>query len=145
MIKKILIVVGLILVGAVIVLQLIPYGRNHSNPPVTNEPAWDNPETRALAVRACFNCHSNETVWPWYSNIAPFSWLVQRDVDEGREYLNFSEWGSNRFRELDEIGEVIQEGYMPPSQFLITHPEARLTVAEKEKLTQGLMATLRSR
>jgi len=145
MLKRLLIIVGLLLVGAVVVLQLIPFGRNHTNPPVISEPAWDSPETRALAVRACFDCHSNETVWPWYSNIAPFSWLVQQDVDEGRRSLNFSEWGSGRIRELNEIGEVIQEGGMPPAQFLITHPNARLSAAEKEKLIQGLMATFQGR
>ena len=75
-----------------LVVQVIPYGRDHTNPPVAAEPLWDSPQTRDLAVRACFDCHSNETEWPWYSNVAPISWLVQRDVEEGREELNFSEW-----------------------------------------------------
>ena len=60
--------------AAVVVMQLVPYGRDHSNPPVTAEPNWDSPETRALFKRACFDCHSNETVWPWYAYVAPFSW-----------------------------------------------------------------------
>ncbi len=77
-------------------LQLVPYGRNHTNPPVAAEPAWASAQTRALAVRACFDCHSNETTWPWYSNVAPVSWLIQRDVDEGRRRLNFSEWNTTR-------------------------------------------------
>ena len=92
---------------------------------------------------------SNETTWPWYSNIAPVSWLVQHDVDEGRQHLNFSEWGvarSGRQRReghgLDEMGEVILEGEMPPAQFLLTHPEARLTETEKQALADGLAATL---
>ena len=68
--------------------QLVPYGRDHDNPPVVAEPAWGSPATRELARRACFDCHSNETQWPWYSNIAPLSWLIQRDVDEGRDELN---------------------------------------------------------
>ena len=81
----------LFLVGVLglLVIQLIPYGREHSNPAVVSEPPWDSPATRAFAVTACFDCHSNETEWPWYSNIAPMSWLVQRDVDEGRQHLNF--------------------------------------------------------
>ncbi|HEY5650870.1 MAG TPA: heme-binding domain-containing protein, partial [Acidimicrobiia bacterium] len=84
---------SLVAVAAVAVaIQLVPYGRNHSNPPVVQEPAWDSQQTRELAVAACFDCHSNETEWPWYSNIAPVSWALQRDVDEGREELNFSEW-----------------------------------------------------
>jgi hypothetical protein len=70
-------------VGLLAVAQAIPYGRGHSNPPVTKEPAWDSSRTRELAKRACFDCHSNETTWPWYSNVAPESWLIQRDVDAG--------------------------------------------------------------
>ena len=75
-----------------VVIQLVPYGRNHSNPPVTQEVKWDSSRTRELAVGACYDCHSNETVWPWYSNVAPVSWLVYADVKSGRETLNFSEW-----------------------------------------------------
>jgi hypothetical protein len=73
-------------------IQLVPYGRDHGNPPVTGEPTWDASETRALVKQACFDCHSNETEWPAYASIAPVSWLVQRDVNEGRAVLNFSEW-----------------------------------------------------
>ena len=83
-------IVGLIVIG--LVIQLIPYGHNHTNPPVVQEPSWNRPETRAIVKRACFDCHSNETVWPWYSNVAPVSWLIYRDVAEGRQHLNFSEW-----------------------------------------------------
>lgn len=120
-----------------LLIQMVPYGRNHTNPRVVVEPQWANPETRALARRACFDCHSNETVWPWYSNIAPISWLVQRDVEEGREKLNFSEW-NRRYEEADEMGEVVAEGEMPPPMFLITHPEARLTAEEKQLLIHEL-------
>jgi hypothetical protein len=122
--------------------QLVPYGRGHANPPIIGEPAWDTPQTRALVKRACFDCHSNETIWPWYSNIAPISWLVQRDVDEGRQKLNFSEWGRGRI-ELDEMIEVIREGSMPMPIYMVQHPEARLTSAEKEQLLAGLSNTLR--
>ena len=128
-------------VGLFVVIQLIPYGRNHTNPPVAAEPQWDSPQTRELAVRACYDCHSNETTWPWYSNVAPVSWLTQRDVDEGRQRLNFSEWGQRR-QDTREIAEIIYEGEMPPAQFLITHPEARLTDAEKQQLIQGFQVTL---
>jgi hypothetical protein len=83
-------------VGAAVVLfalaQAVPYGRNHENPPVQAEPIWDSPRTRQLAKRACFDCHSNETTWPWYTNFAPFSWLAYNDVTGGRSALNFSEW-----------------------------------------------------
>src|SRR5215831_3235209 len=80
------------LIPALVLIQLIPFGREHTNPPVTQEPAWDSPGTRELAKRACFDCHSNETVWPWYSRVAPVSWLTQRDVNGGRRHVNFSEW-----------------------------------------------------
>ncbi len=130
-------------IGGFVLLQLIPYGRNHDNPPVLSEPNWDSPETRALAERACFNCHSNETEWPWYSNVAPVSWLVQHDTDEGREHLNFSEWNQGgKGREPYEMVEVIAEGEMPMPIYLVTHPEARLTAAEKEALMQGLRTTI---
>src|SRR6478735_10619944 len=75
-----------------VAIQFVPYGHAHTNPPVRLEPAWDSPQTRELAARACFDCHSNLTKWPWYSNVAPVSWLIQRDVDGGRAALNFSEW-----------------------------------------------------
>jgi hypothetical protein len=129
----IIVLIGLILFALV---QLVPYGRRHKNPPVVQEPNWD-AQTRAIAKKACFDCHSNEVVWPWYSNVAPVSWLVQRDVDEGRRAMNFSEWGRNGL-DAGEIAEVIQEGEMPPAQYKLMHPTARLTAAEKEVMIQGL-------
>ncbi len=134
----------LIAVGALIVLfgliQLIPYGRDHTDPPVVQEPNWDSPQTRALAVRACFDCHSNQTTWPWYSNIAPISWLTVHDVQEGRQRLNFSDFtGSGRGTR--EVGEVIARGSMPPVYYIWLHPSANLTDAEKQALIQGLQAT----
>jgi hypothetical protein len=127
------------LLGGLLVIQLVPYGRDHDNPPVVVEPSWDSTETRELTVRACFDCHSNETVWPWYSNVAPVSWLVQWDVDEGREELNYSEW--NRSQEGEESAETVREGSMPPRSYLLTHPEARLTDPELAVLADGLAAT----
>jgi hypothetical protein len=135
---------GLVLLAAVVLfglIQLVPYGRDHSNPPVQQEPNWDSPRTRELAVGACFDCHSNETIWPWYSNVAPVSWLVQRDVDEGRSKLNFSEWNV-RGRGVDELTEVIREGEMPPSQYKLMHSSSRLSADEKDALINGLTATL---
>ena len=80
----------LVALGLFLLIQLLPMGKNHTNPPVVSEPSWDSPETVALLRRACFDCHSNETVWPWYSNVAPMSWQLQKDVDEARSNLNFS-------------------------------------------------------
>lgn len=146
-VRRILLIVVLFILGGFVLLQFVPYGHAHENPPVVQEPNWDSAQTRELAQRACFDCHSNETVWPWYSNIAPASWLVQHDVDEGRQYLNFSDWnhsgerGEGEGTEPEELGEVILEGEMPPAQFLLTHPEARLTDAEKQALAAGLQIT----
>ncbi len=139
--KKIIGLVLALFVGGFVLMQLVPYGRNHNNPPVVSEPNWDSPETRALAVRACYDCHSNETRWPWYTNVAPFSWLIQREVNEGREELNFSTWGqSGEGEEGGELAESVYEGGMPPPQYLLLHPTARLTDAEKQALARGLRA-----
>ena len=73
---------GVVVFG--VAAQAVPYGRDHTNPAVVAEPSWSDPGVRALAVRACYDCHSNESRWPWYSHVAPVSWLVQSDVVEGR-------------------------------------------------------------
>ncbi|HZP29235.1 MAG TPA: heme-binding domain-containing protein [Acidimicrobiia bacterium] len=130
--------------GALLFLfaQAVPYGRSHTNPPVKAEPTWDSPQTRALASRACFDCHSNLTKWPWYSNVAPVSWLVQRDVDGGRSALNFSEW--NRPQDgAGDIAEAISGGSMPPWFYPLMHPHANLSKADQQRLIAGLAATLR--
>jgi hypothetical protein len=125
-----------------LLIQLVPYGRDHTNPPLVRELAWDSVQTEQLARRACYDCHSNETAWPWYSNVAPVSWLLQRHVVEGRAELNFSEWGAGREgEEAEELAEVVLEGGMPPRSYLLLHPEAILSRAEKEALAQGLAAT----
>jgi len=132
------------LLALFLLIQLVPYGRNHTNPPVQSEPNWDSPGTRALAERACFDCHSNETDWSrWYESIAPASWLVQRDVDEGRQHLNFSEWDhGGRPREIDEVWEVVARDSMPPLQYLLLHSEAKITQAERDQLIEGFRNSL---
>jgi hypothetical protein len=142
-IKKLLIGIGVGLAGGFVAIQLVPYGREHANPSVVVEPRWDRPSTRALAVRACFDCHSNESAWPWYSHVAPTSWLVQNHVDEGRRVLNFSDW-SRTYEEAGESGEAVLDGTMPPRSYTLLHPEAKLSAAEKLALAEGLNATLGS-
>lgn len=137
--RRILKIVVIVLLVGFLLIQLVPYGRAHNNPPVVSEPNWDSPQTRTLAQRACFDCHSNETVWPWYSNVAPVSWLVQNDVNEGRNYLNLSDWIHSG--EVDELGEVVREGKMPPAKYFPTHPQAKLTDAERAALADGLART----
>ena len=123
-----------------LLIQLIPYGRDHTNLAVVQEPNWNSPQTREIAKRACFDCHSNETVWPWYSNLAPVSWLVYHDVMSGREHLNFSEWGRQDQAGSGEIRRVLESHDMPPSMYLLEHPEARLSDQEIQTLIQGLSA-----
>lgn len=131
------------LVALFALAQLVPYGRAHSNPPVTAEPRWDSPRTRELARDACFDCHSNVTKWPWYSNVAPVSWLLTNDVNGGRTRLNFSEWNRPQ-GELDDAIEAIRSGEMPPWYYVIRHPKSKLSAADKAQLEQGLDRTFRA-
>jgi len=128
--------------ATLLIIQLIPFGKDHSNPPVNGEPAWSSPRTRELMVNACFGCHSNSVEYPAYASIAPISWTVQSHIDEGREKVNYQEWNS-RQREAEETIEVIEEGSMPPSYYTMfgKHPEAKLTNAEISELIAGLLAT----
>ena len=128
--------------GTMVTIQAIPYGRAHSNPPITGEPEWATPRTRELMVRACFGCHSNEVEYPAYASVAPISWVVETHVAEGREKVNYSEFDS-RQRGADETIEVIEEGSMPPAYYTQfgRHPEAKLTTAEIAELIAGLKAT----
>jgi hypothetical protein len=131
------------LLGALLAIQLVPYGRDHSNAPVRSEPPWDSPATRDLAKQACFDCHSNETAWPAYASIAPASWLVQHDVDEGRAVLNFSEWQRPQ-EEATKASEELLEGEMPPTAYVLMHAHARLSAADRDRLARGLAKTLGS-
>lgn len=139
MIRRLILVTVVAGVVLLLGLQLLPLGRMHTNPPVTAEPVWPDSTTRDLAVRACYDCHSNETSWPWYSNVAPISWMVQNHVQEGRALLNFSEW--DRPQEgIREAEEVVQEGEMPPGYYRMIHRSAVLSPAEAAALAQGLAA-----
>jgi hypothetical protein len=136
------IIVGIVLLG---LIQLVPYGKAHTNPLVINEPQWVDATTKDMVTRGCYDCHSNETTWPWYGNIAPASWLVQRDVDEGRRRLNFSEWPTNPVAQLglmEASVEQIQEGEMPPFQFLLIHSNAKFTPTEKLQLIDGMLKSV---
>jgi cbb3-type cytochrome oxidase cytochrome c subunit len=140
--KKVISIIVVVLIAIFVVIQIIPLGKDHSNPAVVSEPKWDSQQTRDMAKTACFDCHSNETIWPWYTNIAPASWLVYYDVVDGRRRMNFSDWGNIHLREPGEIASVINEGEMPPFQYLLIHTSARLTPAEKALLINGLLKTI---
>jgi len=127
---------------AAALIQLVPFGHDHTNPPVAGEPAWDSARTQDLMRKACFDCHSNQSVWPWYSNVAPVSWLIQRDVNGGRRHLNFTEWATGKpQRHAKDIVSVVNSGDMPPWFYLPMHPGARLTDDEKQALVKGAEAT----
>ena len=129
------VLIGVVGFGAI---QLIPIQR--TNPPVASEPNWDSPATRTLAARACFDCHSNETRWPWYSYVAPVSWLIAHDVSDGRRQLNFSDW--SRARGAEQVTRVIESGQMPPFYYGMMHPDAVLSAQDKQNLIAGLQRTL---
>ena len=130
-----------VIVLVMIAVQFIPYGKNHANLPVIAEPEWDSQQTQDLFVRTCADCHSNETKWPWYSRIAPLSWLVQYDVEEGREHFNVSMWGVQKKNEGNEAKEEFEEGEMPPWFYVLLHPDAKLSESERQTLSNGLAAT----
>jgi len=124
-----------------VLVQFVPYGRTHTNPPVTRSVKWDSPRTEQLAGGACLDCHSNLTNWKWYGNVAPFSWLIYKDVVDGRANLDFSEWDKPQ-ADPSDIVDVVQSGSMPPLQYKPFHSGARLSSAERNELARGLRVTL---
>ncbi len=130
------------LVVVFLAAQAVPYGRDHSNPPVTGEPDWATPQTRELMVRACFDCHSNQVVWPWYSTVAPVSWALAKHVDDGRSRVNYQEWDRPQ-RKADESWREVENGSMPPAYYTLggLHGQARLSPAELSALLDGLQDT----
>ena len=132
--RKILIALG-ILAGVFVVLQLVPYGHDHGAPPTTKRAQLD-PAAARLARGACMDCHSNQTTWPWYSNVAPMSFLAVNDVKGGRDHLNLSQWDRPQ-PELGEVVEAIDGGGMPPLQYTLIHSKSHLSAAEKRELIAG--------
>ena len=127
---------GLVVFG---LLQLVPYGWWHENPPVVADAPWPDEATAELARDACYACHSNETDWPLYSYVAPMSWLVRQDVERGREELNFSVWDPED-NEADHAADAVEDGEMPPSRYTRLHPDADLSDAEAARLVAALEA-----
>jgi hypothetical protein len=135
--KKILLWAIGIAVVVFVLIQFVPYGRtSHTNPAAANPFPWTDTQAEAIAKESCYDCHSNETKWWWATNIAPFSWLVQHDVDGGRSHLNFSDWNNMPAAAIQEA----VDGEMPPFQYTMIHPGAKLTDAEKQTLLQGYQA-----
>jgi heme-binding protein len=133
--RRILQILGVVLIGFLLVAQFVRIDRK--NPAVESDvPAP--PDVKAALRTACYDCHSNETRWPWYSRVAPVSWLLAYDVGEGRAEVNFSTWQSydaaRRRKMLKETTDTLNEGEMPPWYYGILHPEARLGDAERRAL-----------
>ena len=125
-------VAALIGFACLVCAQFVPVELD--NPTVASSPSLPSTVSRVLRA-SCYDCHSNETVWPWYSHVAPISWLVASDVHRARKILNFSDWdrlGPDRQAEMlaDARGEI-DEGAMPPSRYLRLHREAKLTPETK--------------
>ena len=135
--KKIILTL-IVLFGAI---QLLPYGKEHTNPEVLAEPQWDSPKTKETFMQACGDCHSNETKYPWYSNIAPISWSMTHHIEEGREHFNVSMWGHQKKNEGEDAVEEIEDGEMPLFSYLLAHPEARLSDEEQKIFIEGLKKT----
>ena len=134
-----------ILGAAVVALlgaQLVPVDR--TNPAVESEVPAPGP-VREILRRSCYDCHSHETRWPWYSRVAPVSWLVRHDVNHAQEHLNFSTWNrydaEKRKEHLEEIAEEVEEGAMPLWYYLPLHPEARLSDADRRTLVEWTQAS----
>ncbi len=123
-------------VGLLVAMQMGTCSR--TNPPVIAQAPVPS-EVGSLLRKACYDCHSNETVWPWYSRVAPVSWLVWSDVTEGRQHLNFSEWPSDvkiRHKHLTDVRDEISGGDMPLWFYLPMHSAARLTSAQKQLILE---------
>jgi hypothetical protein len=137
--------------GIFAALQLFNPAR--TNPPVVADfiAAANPPAPVAASLRAaCYDCHSHETIWPWYSHIAPVSWLVVSDTTEGREHLDFSDWPDEAVRaakKMDRINEVLGYREMPPKKYTLIHADARLTEAQRKEImdwTDAAAAKLRA-
>ena len=131
--------------GIFAALQLFNPAR--TNPPVKNDFLAAAQPAAAIAASlraACYDCHSHETKWPWYARLAPISWLIAGDVNEGRAHLNFSDWPTQPDRaakKLDRINEVLDYREMPPKKYTLIHASARLTEAQRKEIMDWIAAT----
>jgi hypothetical protein len=137
--KRILKRIGRAVLVILVVIQFLPISL--SNPPVRREVRWDSPATRAVAQRACFDCHSNTTTWPWYVRIAPASLFMANHVNDGRRHLNFSEWDKPQRATFKDVNDEVTGGGMPIWNYVLLHPEAKLSADERRALVSGLRAT----
>ena len=133
--KKWLKWLGVMLIFALVIIQFVPIERSN---PAEQGKAPAPAEVQVLLQRACYDCHSNETRWPWYSHVAPISFLLSHDVKEGRHEVNFSVWDQyneqRKTRKRKEIVEQVQSGEMPQWYYILLHPAAKLSEAERQAI-----------
>ena len=135
--KRAVAIAGVVLIVLFAAIQLVPYGRSTTNPPVTRAAKIPDTVTGNLLSAACNDCHSNLTERWWATRVAPASWLAENDVRGGREHLNFSEWDKSQ-PALQEVVDAVESGSMPPLQYKLVHGNARLSDAERAQLVDGL-------
>jgi hypothetical protein len=127
------------MLALLVAIQLVPSGL--TNPPSKGE-VYAPPEIHDTLRRSCYDCHSNQTQWPWYGHVAPFLWAVARDIELGRRQLNFSEWGdyypATRRRKLQWMGRALQQEVMPPLSYLLIHPSSRLSPQVRAQLERWI-------
>ena len=129
-----------------VLIQLVPMSRE--NPPITQDVAAP-PQVKAILRHACYDCHSNETRWPWYAHVAPVSWLVARDVRRGRQHLNFSTWDKYTddpqtvIRKLRNIDEAMHNDSMPLWYYLTEHADARLSDADRRAIEDWVIGSIK--
>ncbi|NJN24926.1 MAG: heme-binding domain-containing protein [Cyclobacteriaceae bacterium] len=137
--KKLLLYIAGLLAVIFIVIQFVPSNMPENDSDISDdllvtEQAPEN--IKLLMHQACYDCHSNQTKFPWYAKVAPVSWLLENDVKEGREELNFSEWATldarKKIKMLSEIGEEVEEKKMPLKIYTVIHTNAALSAEEIE-------------
>jgi Haem-binding domain len=135
----------IVLFAALAAIQLVPVER--ANPPVESDIAASD-EVKRILRRSCYDCHSNETRWPWYARVAPVSWLISHDVKEGRQELNFSVWnqftGGRRARKFKEIVDQVEQEKMPQWYYVLLHSDAKLSPADKVTIVNWAKQALAS-
>jgi len=144
-----------IILGLVVLLVLIQFIRiDKTNPPVDKSKDFitltkPSDEVKGILVTSCYDCHSNETTYPWYTNVAPLSWWLKNHINEGREHLNFSEWATytekRQQHKLDECMEEVHEGEMPLSSYSMMHKEAELSPAQREALNTWIATLIKKK
>ena len=143
MMKRVLKWIGIGLAVALVVIQAVRPAK--TNPPVDETKSMQantrmSPEVSAILERACSDCHSSKTTWPWYSQVAPVSWYIVSDVNSGRKELSLSDWGTyeakKKARKLQEICEQVEKGEMPMESYVLIHPAAKLSESDKQLLCE---------